>query len=263
MLSVRTPAILLTVLLAGACAQPGDVGSPGPGAGAALADRTFLSTAVTEGGTARPLVAGTRIRLMVRPDGGVSLNAGCNHISGTALFDGGRMTVGELATTEMGCDQARHEQDDWLAAFLRAGPSWTLGGDVLKLSDGRTELTMQDQESATPDRPLTGTRWTVDTVVTGEAAGSVPGGAAAYLEFADGKVSGSTGCNQLGGTAEVRGDRIVFSALRTTKMACADEVNRLERAVLAALRGEVVWKVTADRLDLTGPDRNGLSLRAG
>lgn len=260
---MRTAAILLTALLAGACAQPGDVGSPGPGAGAALADRTFLSTAVTENGTPRPLVGGTRIRLMVQPDGTVSLNAGCNHLGGKASFDDGRLTVGEPATTDMGCDQPRHEQDNWLGAFLGAGPSWTLNGDVLKLSDGKTEITMQDQETATPDRPLTGTRWTVDTVVTGDAAGSVPGGAEAYLEFADGKVTGSTGCNQLGGTAEVRGDRIVFGALRTTKMACADEVNRLERAVLATLRGEVTWKITADRLDLTGPDRAGLSLRAG
>jgi len=270
MSTVRMAAILLTALLAGACAQPGDAGSPGPGAGAALADRTFLSTAVTENGAARALVAGTRIRLTVQPGGAVSFNAGCNHVSGKASFDGGKLVVGELATTEMGCDPARHDQDDWLAAFVGAGPSWTLDGGVLKLRAGKTEITMQDEKTAAPDRPLTGTRWTVDTVVTGDvvgsvpgAVGSVPGGAEAYLVLADGKVTGSTGCNQLAGAVEVRGGKIVFSGLHTTKKACADEANRLERAVLATLHGDVTWKITSDRLDLTGPGGNGLSLRAG
>ncbi|WP_244871979.1 META domain-containing protein [Catellatospora sp. TT07R-123] len=249
------------MLLAGACARPVDAGSAGPDAAAVLAGRTFLSTSVAENGTARTLVAGTRIRLTVQEDGRIDLTAGCNHLVGMGAYGGGRLVVDGLGSTEMGCDPARHDQDSWLAKFVEAGPSWSVAGDVLTLTDGKTEIVMQDRATAEPDRPLAGTRWLVDTVITGDAAGSVPTGAA-YLEFTDGRVEGSTGCNQLGGTAVQRGDKIVFSALRTTKMACADDLNRLEQAVLATLTGEVTWKVTADRLSLTGPAGHSLSLQA-
>jgi heat shock protein HslJ len=48
----------------------------------------------------------------------------------------------------------------------------------------------------------------------------------------------------------------------STKKACADEIGRLESAVLAVLDGEVSAQVEADRLSLTRPDGRGLRLRA-
>ncbi|WP_166380217.1 META domain-containing protein [Catellatospora methionotrophica] len=255
---------LLTLLLLAACAQPQDTGAGSPpGDGAVLAGRTFLSTAVVRDGKPFALVKDTRIRLTLDDRGHVGATAGCNSMGGDADLTGGRLRMtGDVSMTDMGCDPARHAQDELVSGFLQAGPTWELTGDVLKLRTDTMEVTLQDQESADPDRPLTGNRWQVDTVLDGQSAGSVPNGATAYLEFADGKVQGHTGCNTMGGSAVLGEKTITFGDLFTTKMACADDVDKLERAVLATLKGEVTWQVTADRLTLTGPDGKGLQLRA-
>lgn len=255
---------LLTALLLAACAQPLDAGADGPpDDGAVLAGRTFLSTAVVRDGKPHDLVENTRIRLTLDDKGHVGATAGCNSMGGDADLSGGRLRMtGDVSMTDMGCDPKLHEQDQLVSGFLQAGPRWELAGDKLTLRTDTMEVTLLDQESADPDRPLTGVRWQVDTVLDGQSAGSVPNGATAYLEFADGKVQGHTGCNTLGGTAVLAEKTITFDDVFTTKMACADDVNRLERAVLDTLKGDVAWEVTADRLTLTGPDGHGLQLRA-
>lgn len=253
---------LLTVLLLAACAQPVDTGAGGADGGA-LAGRVFLSTGLVRDGKPYELVPGTRIRLSVDSANHLGASAGCNSMGADADFAGGTVHLsGGLATTEMACDPKLQAQDELVAGLLQADPRWELAGDVLTLRTDTMELTMQDQETADPDRPLAGTHWQVDTVLDGQSAGSVPAGAEAYLEFADGKVQGSTGCNRLGGTAVVAGDTVTFTNVFTTKMACADDVNQLERAVLATLDGPVTWQVTADRLILTGAGGKGLQLRA-
>ncbi len=255
---------LLTVLLLAACAQPLDTGADGPpDDGAVLAGRTFLSTAVVRDGKPYDLFKGTRIRLTLDDKGHVGATAGCNSMGGDADLSGGRLRMtGDVSMTDMGCDPKLHAQDELVSGFLQAGPRWELAGDVLTLRTDTLEVTLQDQESADPDRPLTGTRWQVDTVLDGQSASSVPNGATAFLEFADGKVQGHTGCNNLGGTAVLAEKTIAFADVFTTKMACADDVDKLERAVLATLKGDVAWQVTADRLTLTGPAGHGLQLRA-
>jgi heat shock protein HslJ len=52
---------------------------------------------------------------------------------------------------------------------------------------------------------------------------------------ADGRVSGSFGCNRVMGAWSRQSDRVSVTNLATTKMACAPERMALERTVLAAL----------------------------
>jgi heat shock protein HslJ len=232
------------------------------GRGSDLWGRTFLSTAITENGQDRPLVPGTRLRLTFQ-DGDVRADAGCNHLTGPVRVDGGRLAADRFATTDMFCDAARQEQDAWLARFLGAGPTWRLEGDDLVLSTGDTEIRLTDRRIADPDRPLPGTRWVVDSIVDNQSATSVPAGVEAHLTFGDDdRVEGFTGCNHFGGTAAERDGRITFSKIFSTKMACPDEIGRLESAVLAVLDGEVDAHVEGDRLTLSRPDGRGLRLRA-
>ncbi|MET7403021.1 META domain-containing protein [Dactylosporangium sp. NPDC005572] len=220
---------------------------------------TYTATAVTEQGAPRPLADGTRIELRFMRDGRLIASAGCNQLSGKARIAAERLRVDELASTEIGCDPARHEQDRWLAAFLERGPAWRLAGDRLTLDAGGTTL---DLVAGTP-RPLAGPRWVVDTLVTGEVAGSVPAGVEAWLTFGtDGRVTGSDGCNQLGGAYTAEGSTIRFADLVTTKMACQDERAAVESAVLRVLRGEVRSAIDGDHLTLTASDGTGLRLRA-
>lgn len=240
------------------------IGEPAPGNPAG----EYLSTAVTEGGKPKQLVAGTHISLFFAP-GAIRASAGCNTMSGDARFENGRLLVGDLAQTEMGCPgDGRYEQDTWVSKFLAAGPAYTYDGTTLDLRTGTAEVVLQPKTQVVPDLPLQGTRWDVTHVTAGPPAGdtdpnsSVSAGMArskAYLQFEDGKLSGSDGCNQLTGPATVRGDTITFGEIASTKMACPGVDTRGVRAVL---QGTVTWKINTAVLTLTHPSGAGLQLQA-
>jgi heat shock protein HslJ len=63
----------------------------------------------------------------------------------------------------------------------------------------------------------------------------VSGAQGPVLRFEAGRVSGTGGCNRFGGRYEEEGDRLVFSPLAATRMACAPDVMRQEQAFFAML----------------------------
>ena len=164
--------------------------------------------------------------------------------------------------TEMGCDEARHAQDDWLIEFLGSRPTITQSGSELQLSTDGTVITLQDAEVADPDLPLTGTTWTVDSIVTGEAVSSVPDGAEATFTFTDdGRVEVNTGCNQGSGRFEVTNGTLRFVDVAVTEMACQGPGGQLEAAVLPLLGADgLSWAIDARMLTLMAGNQ-GLTLR--
>ena len=152
-------------------------------------------------------------------------------------------------------------QDTWLAAFL-PNSSVSLAGDELTLTRDGVTLTLLDEETANPDRPLEGTRWVVEGIVARDAVSSVPAGAVASLTLEGGTVEVDAGCNTGSGTYTLEDGVVVFGPIATTKMACEPEVMDLEAAVLQVLSGAAGWTIDADTLTLTNGG-NGLILRAG
>jgi heat shock protein HslJ len=230
------------------------------GASLSLAGREFLSNAITDGGAAVNLVPGTRVRLTFT-DTNVSAQAGCNIFGATYRIEGGRLIVDGGAMTEMGCDQARDQQDQWLFAFLGSKPTVTLAGTDLTLDDGRTIMRLVDRTIAEPDLPLGGTTWTVTAVITGDAVSSVPAGATATLVFNDdGSLDVNAGCNRGGGSWSIDGSGITFREVVLTKMACDGPAGALESAVLAVInQGAVQASIHANLLTLQA-GANGLQL---
>jgi heat shock protein HslJ len=194
----------------------------------------------------------------------ISTFAGCNHASGTANLADGRI-VTQLASTMMACPPPLGDADAWVSKFFEAGPSWSLTGDTLTLKTATTTVTMQDKKVVDPDRPLTGTTWQVQSLVSPEAVST-----SAALEqskptltiAADGTAAGSTGCNRFNGHAEITGTTIEFGPLVTTRMACIGDVGEVEQAVLRVLSGRVQSAIDADELRLTRDDGYGLILHA-
>lgn len=245
--------ILMVLTMAFAALACNAAGSVPP---ARLEGRTFLSVEVTVNGAPRPLVAGTRVQLSFN-DGNLGASAGCNHIGGAYRLDGGRLVTDSMAMTEMGCDPARHAQDEWLSSFLGSRPEVRLNGAELVLDGGGTVMRLLDREVAQPDRPLTGTRWQLTTIVAGDAAMSVPQDVMATLELSDdGNFSINAGCNQGGGRYARDGDRIEFSDIMLTRMACDAPRADVESAVLAVLESaDLSLDLDADRLTLDAGDR--------
>jgi heat shock protein HslJ len=264
---VRPLVPLLLLLLAGCGARPG---GPAPAAPPAdpLRGETFLSDQVTVDGKPHELVAGTEVSLNFTRDGRLVATAGCNTMSGPVRTGDGRLEVGGdgLATTDLGCDPPRHAQDAWLGKVLGAGPDWRLDGPRLTVHTADTELVLTDREVADPDLSLAETPWSVDTLVDGSAASSVPAGAAATLVFHDERVDISAGCNT--GTAgySMTGDTIRFGTATMTRKACPPGIMRLEAAVLGVVDGvvdgAVTFEIDADRLTLNHSSGKGLQLRA-
>jgi heat shock protein HslJ len=268
--------LALLALVAGpACSgddgEEGDVNrSPDDGGASltgpdALVGQIFLSDTVTEDGEPRPLVDGTEIVLSFDQPGHLTAEAGCNTIGADVDVEADRLVTSNVSITEMGCDQALHEQDEWLLDLLVDGPDYTLDGGRLQLGSGGTTIEMVDRVGAGRTVPLEDTRWQLDGLVDGDTAGSVPDGSGATLRFTAGGVAVDVeGCNSGTAPAAVDDDAgtIVFGALRSTLMACAGPAGEVEAAVHAVLVDEVAYTVDGDVLTLTHPSGKGLTLRS-
>lgn len=245
--------MVMTVVAAACGGSAGDGGVQGGGPAADLAGRQFLSEAVEERGEPRPLVPSTRIFLTFDEAGrNVGASAGCNSFSGPYEVEGNRLVVDQMGGTEMGCDEARHAQDQWLVDLLMSDPNFELDGDRLILTSGATVVSLLDREVADPDRSLTGTTWVLDTLVEGEVASTPPAGTRASIAFDDdGTFSIETGCNSGGGRYTLEGDRLTFTSYETTLMACKDEREVLEAHMLGLLQaGGVEVEIEADHLTI-------------
>ncbi len=234
-------------------AAPGSAAPTAPAAG--VDGKTYLSTDV-KGVT---MVPGTRITLAFR-DGSLSAGGGCNAIGGAYTITGDRLSTAHLITTEMGCAQPLMEQDRWLAKLL-SGSTMALAGDTLTLDDGTVRLTLLDREVAKPDKPITGTKWVLDGIVTGDAASSVPTGVTASMRIVDGRVELDTGCNTGGGPVTVTDDTLTFGAMALTKKACMAGPAAVEAAVVSTLTGTVHYTIEADVLTIDA-GTSGLVFRA-
>jgi heat shock protein HslJ len=250
----RAFAALLIALLAASLAA---CSSAGP----ALNGREFLSVEVTDGGGPKALVAGTRIALRFgATDAGAT--AGCNGLGGTYRIELGKLLYEPGAQTAMGCGEPLEAQDAWLVAFLDSDPMIVLTGNELLLTNGATSIRFLDREVAEPDLNIAGPTWTVESLLEGTIASSVPEGASATMVFkADGTVEVDTGCNRGSGTWELEGAGIRIDALALTKMACQGPGTQLEGAVMRVLSaGLIQTRIEANVLSLFGGNA-GLQLR--
>ncbi|MCX7349650.1 MAG: META domain-containing protein, partial [Alphaproteobacteria bacterium] len=85
-----------------------------------------------------------------------------------------------------------------------------------------------------------------DWVLAGQAGQHAP-----FLRFDGGRVGGQGGCNRFGARYEMDGDRLSFSPLMATRMACRPDIMEAEQAffdMLGKVRGV---KLDGDTLELT------------
>ena len=143
-----------------------------------------------------------------------------------------------------------------LAAVTRVERS----GDVLTLSGEGAELVFELLRPV-PDAALQGTRWSLESLIQGDAVSSVSDGGWLQLD-ADGTLSGSTGCRDFDGAYLVTGDTVAITQLSTTDQACTGLVEAQDRHVIEVIDGGFMVAIDGDRLTLTLVDGNGLDFRA-
>jgi imidazolonepropionase-like amidohydrolase/heat shock protein HslJ len=106
------------------------------------------------------------------------------------------------------------------------------------------------------DASLAGKEWTLESLGS-EAIAPATGGRPVTITFgADGRVSGSGGCNRFSGAYTLRGDALELGPLAATKMACP--AMALESRVFEMLRQARRWRVGSGALELA--DASGKAL---
>lgn len=261
--------IAASLLLATGASAGASAGGSSP-AGESTSDqpwsRTFRSVAVTENSQPRDLLPGTRLRLVLH-NGGLTAYAGCSDVLGNVAVNGGQLIVTHLNVWRNDCtDNARYQQDLWLAAFFDGDPAWRLEDDGmdLVLTRGATEIRLTDRPTVATDPALVDTYWVMESVVEGETIHPLPPFPQPYLIIhGTGELEAYNGCNWISGTATIAGDTLTLSGIGTTKRNCAWSSLLLEMKIDAAVDdGEVTTRIEAGRLDLTRPDGPGLRLRS-
>lgn len=238
-------------VLAAGCGG-GTTAPSGNAPGSDISGQVFLSRAVTEQGRPRQLVDGTRIRLKVTEKGELRVQAGCNHMSGPVDTGGARLSTPGLSVTDMGCDKARHDQDQWLSGVLSSKPEWKYDGTTLTLRSGTTEILFAAKQPAT----LEGTTWVADTIIDKDVARPLP--TPAWITFTDGTVSAGDGCNSAQGQYQATPEKITFREVASTLAGCPQAGE-----VLPVLDGDVPYRIQDETLTLTRPSGHGLQLKAG
>lgn len=184
-------------------------------------------------------------------DGQASGRAACNSYGGAYdAGDDGSLSFEGFAVTEMGCEPALMALESAYLESLSAVTSFSVEG-VMELSGDGVSLTF-DEEVPPVALPLVGTAWTLTTIASGDAVSSVLNGTEVTAVFtADGTVSGSAGCNRYSGSYTWSGDQLSFSALASTKMACADDVMAQESAFLASMQDVASFAIEGGQLTVS------------
>jgi heat shock protein HslJ len=103
-----------------------------------------------------------------------------------------------------------------------------------------------------PADPLAGTAWTLDTITHPSGNAPVPEQERPTIAFAEGRVSGSAGCNTYSGSYSVDGSSLELGTLAATSMACVGDAAVIEVAYMGPLAKVDSFSVRGDTLTLSG-----------
>jgi heat shock protein HslJ len=240
---------LATLALVACADEDGGSGSTGTDPGDLVGhgwtlDRASMAALVDE------VPAGAAVTIAFE-DGQASGRAACNSYGGAYdAGDDGSLSFEGFAVTEMACDPELMSLESAYLEALGSVTGFRIDG-TLTLHGGGVDLTF-DEEVPPVALPLVGTTWTLTTIASGDAVSTALNGTEVTAEFsADGTVSGSAGCNRYSGSYTWTGDRLSFSALASTKMACADDVMAQEGAFLTSMAEVASFAIEGSQLTLS------------
>ena len=197
------------------------------------------------------LAAGPPVTLGFERDR-VSGSDGCNRFSTTYTAQGSSLAVAPrgAASTRMACPPDVTARADAFMAALAGTASYRVEGQRLLLlaADGsvRATLTMQSQA-------LAGTRWQATAINNGKGAvTSLVAGTRVTIDFgADGRASGSAGCNGFSAPYAQNGPQLMLRPVAATRRMCpGDALMRQEQEFLQALEGVAAMKLEGATLEL-------------
>jgi len=184
--------------------------------------------------------------------GRLSGYSGCNNFSGSYRVEGGQLTVGPVASTQMACPEPGSSVEQAFHKALTGTLQYSVAGDALTLTSASGATLRFDRQ---PPPQLAGVKWKVTSFNNGrQAVVGVIGDTRLEISFGDGKVSGDAGCNTFHGNYTSGDGTVEIGPLATTRRACAEPLMTQEREFLAALASAVKWNIDGNVLDMHRAD---------
>lgn len=178
--------------------------------------------------------------------------AGCNNFFGTYKLDAGdRISFSALGATKMACLVSDFNEADLLGAFELAD-NYRITGDKLELNVGKRAPLAVFKKVAATSEPITEKYWKLKTLEGQEVkmAKNQQKEIFFMLKNDENRVTGFAGCNTIMGSYTLEaGNRIRFSQMATTMMACPD-VNFNESEFLKVFELADNYTITGDMLFL-------------
>lgn len=246
--SLRTavPAMALVTLLA-ACA-----GMSNPADPPALDGTAWVLSELP----GRTLLAERSVTLRFE-EGRAAGSDGCNRFGSPYRHEGANLSFGDKGVaTQMACPPEVMQQAEAFRASLAATRSYRLAGDgrlQLLSADGAVLASLAPQPEG-----LAGSEWRVTGYHNGrQAVTSVLADTELSMLFAaDGRVSGSAGCNRYTAGYSVEGTALRIGPAAATRRMCASPAGIMEQEqqFLKALETVATMRREGDRLELRTAD---------
>ena len=201
------------------------------------------------------LVPGSVLTLVLESDGRAHGFTGCDRFDSSYTLDDREIAFAPPIIGPRPCASfsLQAQADGYLGALANVR-LWAFDDQKLKLRDA-TDTTQISLEAA--PAPIFARTWAPTGIAgpDGTLVPPVPGSSLSLDFHGDGRLSGSTGCNDFFGDYQVAGGAIDIGPLGTTRMACAsDELAAQEASYLAALDAATLWTLDGQDLVLLGAD---------
>lgn len=195
--------------------------------------------------------------ITLRLEGGRAAGSdGCNRYSGPFTTRGDSLSItSAAASTMMACEppEVMEQARVYVAALAAAQSYRVVDGQLQLLGEGGSTLATFTAQA----QGLADTSWRATGINNGRGAvASIVRGTTVTLAFdANGRASGSAGCNSFKAGYEANGPQLRFEAPAATRKLCAGEgVMEQEAAFLAALESVATMRFEGDRLELRRAD---------
>jgi heat shock protein HslJ/membrane-bound inhibitor of C-type lysozyme len=236
-----------------------------PGSSDPLRGTAWVLSSYTPAGGARTNVSGDA-RPTISFDGArAGGSTGCNTYGGAYTVDGSTLKLGQLVQTLRACADPVGRLEAAFTRLLQDVNAYSVSGNTLTLTTatgGALTFTAQSGTASsgagtsptqTGNPRLAGTNWQLTRYTLNGTTVTVTAARSATIGFdANGRASGSTGCNRFTGgyTSSVAGV-LTLTPLATTRMACVGEGASLERAFLTLIQGVTRYAGDASTITLT------------
>lgn len=259
------------LLLTAGCLTPPGERPPAGGTGNNAPEGSAWDLVSYQGvnGTMTTVIPGTTITAVFSPGGQLGGSAGCNHYFGTYAADGSTFTVKGIGSTLMAClDPGVMDQESRYLSLLGSAATFRIDGDRLAISDATGTVILIFEKAKPPvPLPLTGTTWVLESLSTGTGGiSSLIAGTEIDANFsADGKLTGSAGCNQYFADYTLSGSSLGIGPAGSTKKYCGEPADLMqqEQSYLSLLGSVAAYEIDGNRLVLKDSRGSGILFYRG